>query len=280
MIDLHLHSTASDGTMTPAQIYKLVLDRGISFFSLTDHDTVAGVPEILSIIDKSRVDFIPGIEITVTREKGECHLLGYGIDVDSDSLALLINHVQTGREHRNRGIIKLFQSMGFDIDYDEILEKSGTQTLGRPHIAAFLKSKGYVRSLQEAFDKYLAVGRPCYLENPGVEFTDAIDTVLKSGGIPVLAHPLSLYLSWSKLEQQLAEWKNLGLEGIEVYHSAFKNRESQRMSGLADKLGFLKTGGSDFHGKNRMERLPGLSTGGNPIPESIEEGFRSYLANR
>lgn len=280
MIDLHIHSTASDGTFTPVELYEKILEAGITLFSLTDHDTVAGIPEIYKVLDKNKTTFIPGIEITVSRSKGECHLLGYNIDYTSGDLDSLINYVQEGRAKRNRGIAELLNSRGLVVDYQELIEKSGTKTLGRPHFAAYLKSKGYVRSIQEAFDKYLAVGRPCYLENSGIEFNEAVNTVIKSGGIPVLAHPLSLYLSWGKLEEQLLDWKNLGLMGIEVYHSSFRPRDSQRMEEIADRLGFLKTGGSDYHGKTREERKPGLSTGGNPVPSHIEEGFRSYLAQR
>lgn len=280
MIDLHIHSTASDGTFNPLEVYNKILEAGITLFSLTDHDTVAGIPEIYEVLDENKTTFIPGIEITVSRSKGECHLLGYNVDYTSGDLESLINYVQDGRAKRNRGIAELLNSKGLVVDYQELLEKSGTKTLGRPHFAAYLKSKGYVRSIQEAFDKYLAAGRPCYLENSGIDFNEAVDTVFKAGGIPVLAHPLSLYLSWGKLEEQLLEWKNLGLIGIEVYHSSFRPRDSQRMEEIADRLGFLKTGGSDYHGKTREERKPGLSTGGSPVPSHIEEGFRSYLMQR
>lgn len=280
MIDLHIHSTASDGTFTPVELYEKILQAGITLFSLTDHDTVAGIQEIYNVVDKNKTTFVPGIEITVSRSKGECHLLGYNIDCSSGDLDSLISYVQEGRAKRNRGIAELLNSKGLVVDYQELIEKSGTKTLGRPHFAAYLKNKGYVRSIQEAFDKYLAVGRPCYLENSGIEFNEAVNTVIKSGGIPVLAHPLSLYLSWGKLEAQLLEWKNQGLMGIEVYHSSFRPRDSQRMEEIADRLGFLKTGGSDYHGKTREERKPGLSTGGNPVPSHIEAGFMYYLAQR
>lgn len=280
MIDLHIHSSASDGTFSPEEVYGKILESGVTFFSLTDHDTVAGIPEIYKVLDENKTTFIPGIEITVSRSKGECHLLGYNIDYNSVYLESMINFVQAGREKRNKGIADLLNSKGMAVDYQELVEKSGTATLGRPHFAAYLKNKGYVRSIQEAFDKYLAVGRPCYLENSGVEFNEAVNTVIKAGGIPVLAHPLSLYLSWGKLEEQLSKWKELGLKGIEVYHSSFRTRDSQRMEEIADRLGFLKTGGSDYHGKTREERKLGFSTGGNPVPSSIEEGFRSYLIQR
>ena len=236
MIDLHIHSSASDGTFSPEEVYGKILESGVTFFSLTDHDTVAGIPEIYKVLDENKTTF--------------------------------------------KGIADLLNSNGMAVDYQELVEKSGTATLGRPHFAAYLKNKGYVRSIQEAFDKYLAVGRPCYLENSGVEFNEAVNTVIKAGGIPVLAHPLSLYLSWGKLEEQLSKWKELGLKGIEVYHSSFRTRDSQRMEEIADRLGFLKTGGSDYHGKTREERKLGFSTGGNPVPSSIEEGFRSYLIQR
>lgn len=280
MIDLHIHSSASDGTFSPEEVYGKILESGVTFFSLTDHDTVAGIPEIYKVLDENKTTFIPGIEITVSRSKGESHLLGYNIDYNSVYLESMINFVQAGREKRNKGIADLLNSKGMAVDYQELVEKSGTATLGRPHFAAYLKNKGYVRSIQEAFDKYLAVGRPCYLENSGVEFNEAVNTVIKAGGIPVLAHPLSLYLSWGKLEEQLSKWKELGLKGIEVYHSSFRTRDSQRMEEIADRLGFLKTGGSDYHGKTRKERKLGFSTGGNPVPSSIEEGFRSYLIQR
>ena len=239
MIDLHIHSSASDGTFSPEEVYGKILESGVTFFSLTDHDTVAGIPEIYKVLDENKTTFIPGIEITVSRSKGECHLLGYNIDYNSVYLESMINFVQAGREKRNKGIADLLNSKGMAVDYQELVEKSGTATLGRPHFAAYLKSKGYVKSIQEAFDKYLAVGRPCYLENSGVEFNEAVNTVIKAGGIPVLAHPLSLYLSWGKLEEQLSKWKELGLKGIEVYHSSFRTRDSQRMEEIADRLGFL-----------------------------------------
>lgn len=270
MIDLHTHSTVSDGDLNPEELVTRAFEIGISVLALTDHDSVGGIKRAAEQVkkinlqnesDKQNMRFISGIELNITWQPGECHLLGYGVDPDNSELLSIIELLQKGREERNKAIVELMNQNDMPASLSEISDLANCQTLGRPHFAKYMVKKGYVKNIQKAFDLYLAKNRKCYVENPGVPLDKAIAAINASGGVPVLAHPLSLYLSWSKLEDLLAEWKNLGLKGIEVLHPSFRIAEGQRMKALADKLGFIATAGSDFHGEGRKDRKLGYTCG-------------------
>lgn len=266
MIDLHIHSTFSDGSLTPSALVSKLFALNISVFSLTDHDTIAGVKEaeeatskINATIDSSlcppssKLTFIRGVEFSIERPNCDCHLLGYGMQNYSPSFLEVLNEEHVYRRERNLKIIEKLQSLGITLPPSCLDPLATSSQIGRPHIASYLHSLGVVKSVQEAFDKYLAHGRPCYVDKKGVEIKKVIKAIKESGGVTVLAHPLSLYLSWGKLTDTLEEYKTYGVEGIEVFHPIASPHECERLEGLARKFGFFITGGSDFHGEKVRE---------------------------
>lgn len=262
MIDLHTHSSASDGTYGPSQLIDYAAQKNLTALALTDHDTVDGILEAQEQAHRCGIAFIPGIEISVEWPTGEFHLLGLGLKTLSPELAKLIRFLRAERDSRNRKIAKKLREQHISITYEEVAEKAGTNTVGRPHFASILAEKGIVKERKEAFDRFLAKGRPCYVSRTGADLKDAVNAIKTSGGIPVQAHPLSMYVSWGKMEEMLADIRAQGVEGLEAYHPAIRRAESARLESLAKKLGMIATAGSDFHGKQvRADREIGFTAG-------------------
>lgn len=253
MVDLHTHSTASDGTLTPQELVAEAHRVGISVLALTDHDTVAGVKEAQQAAVSYGIRIIPGIEISVEWQPGELHLLGLGVDAESSALAGLMRYTQEKRLERNRRIIEQFSKEGIVIDTEQLAHIAGGTVIGRPHFAQYLVRIGKVKSIQEAFQKFLAKERPFYIEKECLPLTEAIKAVKTANGIPVLAHPMSLYLSWAKLPGAIEQFKEQGLMGIEAWHSGARYGECVRLQSLAQQLNLIVTAGSDFHGANRKD---------------------------
>ena len=268
MIDLHSHSTASDGEFSPSELVALAIEKNVNVLALTDHDTFDGIEEGKQAAKNKNITFIPGIELNIQRSRGEFHLLGLGIKEPSTSLIKICKELQEGRLSRNQQIIEKMQQEGFPVNYQELKEMFPTQILGRPHLAAYLVEKKVVKKRQLAFDKYLGKGRPYYVERRAADLYDAIYAIKDSGAVPVLAHPLSLYVSWGKMEETLADLKEAGIEGLEAWHPGTRVGEALRLEEMAKKLGFFVTAGSDFHGPNvRGDRKLGHTTGNRKIED-------------
>ena len=273
MIDLHTHSTASDGTYTPTQLIEKALSLSLKAIALTDHDTLKGIDEARKVASGHLI-FVPGVEISIEWKNGECHLLGLGVREDSDELNNLLYTLEIEREKRARLMAKSLNDAGFAIDYDEIA--SGVDgTVGRPHFASYMKEKNYVKTVQEAFDKYLGMGRPFFIEKKNVDLSDAISGIKAAGGIPVLAHPMSLYRSWSHLPSIIQSFKDMGLVGLEAWHPGTKWSNCKRLEDLANELSLAVSAGSDFHGARRVDRHLGRTC--NDI--EIEDVFLENLKN-
>ncbi len=262
MIDLHMHTTASDGQYTPSELVEKVSAKGMTVMAITDHDTVAGLEEGKLACEKKGITFVPGIEISIERPFCEFHLLGLGLKKISPSLETIIQNLQKNRYERNLRIVSHINEAGFSGTLEEIQADYPGQTLGRPHFAMWMEKKGIVKHHQQAFDKYLARGRPWFEEHTGANLDEAIIAIKECEGVPVLAHPMSLYLSWSKLEPALIDYKERGIEGIEAFNTGARVTECIRLEELARKLGLFVTAGSDFHGeKIRHDRKPGHTCG-------------------
>lgn len=273
MIDLHTHSSASDGIFSPAELVAYAQGKGLSVLALTDHDTVAGLAEAESAAEKAGITFVKGIELNIERTRGEFHLLGFGIPsvpassqgVETGPLEAIIQKLQNGRLERNRTILQKMQDDGFPVSYDELLEQNaGTNTdcIGRPHIAAYLVGKKLCRTRQQAFDKFLGSGRPYYVDRTAAPLSEAVVAIKAAGGIPVIAHPLSLYISWSKMDGAMREVAEAGVQGLEAWHPGVRVGEAERLEALARTLGLFVTAGSDFHGeKIRADRRIGHTAG-------------------
>jgi predicted metal-dependent phosphoesterase TrpH len=262
-VDMHCHSTASDGTLSPAQVVRLAKDSGLSALALTDHDTAAGVGEAASAAAPLGLDFLPGIEISCEYpHPGTMHLLGYGIDPGSPVLRDLTARLIAGRDNRNPKIVARLNELGVSITMDEVEAESGGIVVGRPHIAAILVRKGYVNSIRHAFDKYLGTTGLAYFDKERLTARQAIELVRQSGGLPVLAHPIQLRTTNdAELDRVLKELVDLGLVGVEVIHSDQDRSTVERYGKLAEKYNLLKTGGSDFHGSNKRDISLGLANG-------------------
>ena len=270
MIDLHTHSTASDGTFTPAQLIEYVSSKKITTLALTDHDTVSGILEAQNKALSLGINFIAGIEISVDWPKGEFHLLGLGLKKCSAELQSVIDFVRDERINRNEEMARLLRARNIDISLAELEDKFQTQNIGRPHFAQMLTEKGYVKTRQQAFDNFFAVGRPCYVKRIGAPLSDAIEGIKTSGGIPVQAHPLSIYVAWGKMEEAMSEIQSKGVMGLEAYPPGARGAEALRLEELARKLNMIVTAGSDFHGeKVRADRKIGISAG----KKNIEDRF-------
>ncbi len=268
MIDLHTHSTASDGVLTPQQLVQHAAEKKLAVLALTDHDTTAGIEEAQREAEKQGIIFLGGIEITVQWTSGEFHLLGLGIKNTSEEMKALIQFLKDARYQRNSQMAQKLREQGVDITLEEVQKRFDIPNIGRPHFAAVLEEKGIVRRRQQAFDRYFAKGRPCYVDRTGADLDAAIKAIVTSGGLPVLAHPLSLYVSWGRMEETLTNIRDHGVKGLEAWHPGARVAEAERFEQLAHKLGMCVTAGSDYHGEAvRADRHIGYTCGKKPIDD-------------
>jgi predicted metal-dependent phosphoesterase TrpH len=280
MIDLHTHSRASDGSLNPAELIREAARRGLRAIALTDHDTIKGLDAAGDEARRQGIRFIPGIEIEIEPcSSGEFHLLGLGIGRPSPAFREAVAELSRRRELRNQEILDRMNEMSIDATWEELLalargNESGETagcSLGRPHFAALLVKRGIVRNHEQAFTRYLGEGKPFFVPKAGLEFDRAVAIIRESGGIPVLAHPMSLYAAWGHLPALLEDLKNRGLAGIEAWHPTAKLRECRRLEELGKKLGLSITAGSDFHGEARPDRRLGYTCGGREIEDRFLE---------
>lgn len=284
-IDLHIHSTASDGTLTPAEVVSSAMAQAGNtkdpvVIALTDHDTVAGVPEFMKEAAKykDRLTAIPGVEISTDYNGVEIHVLGYNIDINNAPLLERLKVCRESRDGRNEKIIQKLQEQGFEITMDDIRPADPNETIARPHIAKQLLKKHYVSSVKEAFDKYLAEGRCCYVERIMPTPQEAISLIKNSGGIAVLAH-LMYYkkLDAAQKAELTAQLKEAGLTGIEAYYNTYTPEEEEFVKSLAKQHALLHTGGTDFHGQNKPHISLFKGQGEMEIPEAILPSFMDAI---
>ncbi|GAB6188560.1 PHP domain-containing protein [Marinitoga arctica] len=249
LLDLHCHSTFSDGTLSPRQIIKKAKNLGIKMLSITDHDTIKSQKEAIEFADKINLKYIPGVEINVEFPT-LMDILGYNIDVENEYLNSILETIYHKRIERNKQMIELLKKEGFKIDIED-LEGVSLYTIGRPHIARILLKKGYGASVSQIIESYLTRGKKCYIERFKFSPKKTIKAIKKSGGIAVLAHPKKLRLSNSQLEILVEELKDYGLDGIECFHYSSNPKYTNFLIDLARKNGLLVTAGSDYHGSNK-----------------------------
>ncbi len=242
-VDLHTHTTASDGTLPPEALFKKALDVGLRVLSITDHDTTAGYESILPLAGAHpEMRLLPGIEMSAEGEV-PCHLLGYGIRVADAAFQSHLKDFRARRLQRIESMVKRFQVMGISLSMEQVLAQSAQGTVGRPHIADALMALRVVRSRQEAFDRFLKRDGPAYVSSEGPSAKEVLRIIRTAGGIPVLAHPA--YDTSEDLLNQLADW---GLMGIEAYYPEHSRGLIERYKELANRYGWVVTGGSDYHG--------------------------------
>jgi predicted metal-dependent phosphoesterase TrpH len=262
-VDLHCHSTASDGTLPPRELVRLAKRSNLTALALTDHDTVAGCAEASDEAKKLGIDFLCGIEISAEfPAPGTMHILGYGVDPENPALKNLTATLIAGRDNRNPKIVEQLNEMGVAVTMREWEDEAKGGVLGRPHLAAILQRKGYVSSIKHAFDKYIGQGAPAYFDKERLTPRQAFERIAASGGVAALAHPIQLRTqNDAELERVVKDLVDLGLRGIEVLHSDHDDAWVEKCTRLADRFGLLKTGGSDFHGSNKKDIELGLARG-------------------
>ena len=278
MIDLHVHTTASDGQYSPTQIIEMASEKNIGTIAITDHDTIAGLEEGAAAAKTHKITFVPGVELNISYPTGEFHLLGLGFKKISPSLTEILDNLVKNRDLRNIQIIEKMREAGVDITLEEMQADFPDTVLGRPHFAAELVKKKVVKIRQQAFDRFLAKGRPWYVARVGSNLDEAIVAIKESGGVPVIAHPMSLYLSWGKLPDALQNFYERGVMGLEAFHPGARVTECLRLEELAAKIGYFVTAGSDFHGeKIRADRRLGHTCGGRKIEVEVWDKIKDIF---
>jgi len=274
-IDLHIHSTASDGTLSPVEILRLAEKLDLGAISITDHDTLKGSKDLLEAAGSSDVRVLTGIEISTIPPAlytvaGSFHILGYGIRLNDPALNQTLETLQRARENRNPLIISRLNAMGLDITLEEVNQVFGEAQIGRPHIAQLLIKKGFVQTFDEAFDVYLGFNKPAYMDKYRMDCQKAIEMIIEAGGTPVLAHPFLLRIpDNSRLEALVATLKEMGLQGIEVYYPEHSSEDVEFYSRLALSHDLAITGGTDFHGAIKPEIQLGYGKGDFFVPYSV-----------
>lgn len=265
--DLHVHTTASDGTVSPSGVVELAFGVGLAAIAITDHDTVSGISEAQKAGAELGIEVIPGIEISTDYMGHDVHMLGYFIDPDSPELEPVLSWSVNEKNIRNQKIVSSLKNAGFNISLDEIERKHPGTVIGRPHIAAVMAEKGYVTSVSEGFERYLSEGRPFYVPRQRIAFADAVEFIIRSGGKAVLAHPLQYKFSQQDTEKMVSLASSHGCTGIEVYYTGYTNSDIAYLLKLSEKFMLVPTGGSDFHGDNK----PHISIGQAKVPYSVIE---------
>ncbi|PIE52124.1 phosphoesterase [Candidatus Fermentibacteria bacterium] len=280
LCDFHVHSTASDGKLSPSRLVEEAARSSLAALALTDHDTLAGVAEARTRANQLGLLFIPAVELSVDLHTGgSAHLLGYfpGVPdsrfLDSDSeLQKAVKTVISGRDRRNPEIVSKFRELGFSITMDEVLEEADGAVTGRPHIAAVLVKKGYFSSSREVFDRYLGSGKPAYVNRERLGDFKAVKIIRQAGGLPVLAHPKYIRTEGLKgLEALICSLADAGLSGLEAYYPEQGPEIVSLLEKTAEKRNLLLTGGSDFHGIKRQ--LPGWNDGSFGVEEELVREF-------
>lgn len=271
-IDLHVHTTASDGTLTPAQAVALAKEQGLAAVAVTDHDTASGYAEAAAAGEVLGVEVVPGIEIS-TKYGGAVHILGYYIDPQSESLAAVSEWLVRDRDQRNRKMAELMAADGLPVSYEDMHRRFGA-VIGRPHFAELLVELGLARDMQDAFDRYVEKGQKYYLPRTILPIERAIEIIRSAGGVPVLAHPFQYKRDDAGLREMIEYCVSLGLKGMECRYSGYDAEKSAYLEALAEEYGLVKTGGSDFHGSNKPHIRLGSGTGGLEVPYEYLEKLK------
>lgn len=271
-IDLHTHSTASDGTCTPTELVERAASVGIRVLALTDHDTLAGIPEAKDAGCRLGVTVVPGIELSANWQGTDIHVLGYHMKRDGFPIQKLLDWVQQERIRRNEGIAAKMAADGVDVSMSQLRQRYPGAVIGRPHFARLLMEQGRAASVKDAFEKWLKSGQPYYLPRTKITLEQAAKTISESGGVPVLAHPLQYGFAPEKLEQLVAEFAGIAMGGMEIYYTGYTLIQRQQLFDLAQKYRLFVTGGSDFHGENK----PHIRLGEVEVPWSVGDAVREH----
>ncbi|MDT8389716.1 MAG: PHP domain-containing protein [Lentisphaeria bacterium] len=280
MLDLHTHSTFSDGTLSPAEIVRESHRRGLRAVALTDHDTVAGAPTFMAVCARTGLEGVPGVELSASWHGGSLHIVGLFIDPENATLDTLLRGVRDNRRNRNQAMITRLRANGMAISMEDVVAEAGGDVVGRPHFASVLVRKGYCQTYRDVFDHWLGMGKPAYIRRFLPLPTEAIDGIHAAGGVAIMAHPFGNPngTAVSKVRKMLKTMAAIGLDGLEVYYSDHSPAETAQARQLAADFGLLISGGSDFHG----DRNPGVELGAGRgdlhVPDQLLEPLRARAA--
>lgn len=277
LIDLHVHSNISDGTLSPEELVAVSCAKGLTAFALTDHDTIDGISRAVSAAEDFPLEVIPGTELSCLYGEKEIHILGLYVDHHSEQLKKELAFQKFKRDQRNEEMLNRFAKDGMTFTIEDLQEGNPGTVITRAHFSRVLVEKGYATSINQAFKKYLDHGlKYC---PPKAAFTpeEAIRLIVASGGFPAIAHPMMYKMGWKEIETMIAEFTGFGLMGLEVYYSSHRIHESMRLQELCKTYGLLPTGGSDFHGSNKPDIDIGSGRGGLRVSALLLKDIKSRL---
>lgn len=275
IVDLHVHSTESDGTLTPEDLVAEAKKAELAAFALTDHDTCQGVGKAMPLAASAGIELIPGIELSTNYHGKEVHIVGLYIDIENEQLLKKTAEYQKCRSERNALMVEALQKEGLSITMEELVAENPDCVITRANIARFLYEHGKIKSVREAFDRYIGDHCKCYVGRLKVASTDAVRLIKEAGGTAILAHPLLYGLSNTNLQKMIDELKPAGLDGLEAIYSTYTTGEEQQMKRLARENRLLISGGSDFHGSNKPDIALGRGRGHLYIPYSVLETIKA-----
>ncbi|MEX0698893.1 MAG: PHP domain-containing protein [Acidimicrobiia bacterium] len=275
MIDLHVHSTASDGSESPGAVVRMAAAAGLTAIALTDHDTQSGIADARAEAARSGIEMIAGAELSLEWVQGAMHMVVLFLEPGLGPLQDRLAELREGRTERNNRIVERLAELGIPISEAEILDLAGGESVGRPHIAAVMVSRGYVESIFEAFDRYLAWGKPAYMARPRLSPEEAIGLALESKAVPILAHPHTLGLNTSdEVTATLKRLAGAGLVGIECYYPLYSPFEREGYAALAERFGLKPSGGSDYHGTYKPDVELGIGRGNLAVADELLDALR------
>ncbi len=283
-IDLHVHSNFSDGTLSPSQLVELAVRSNLEAFALTDHDTTEGIDEAIEASKGKDIEVVPGIEFSTEYNGKDIHILGYYINPRANGFDSKVTEFRNSRDLRNKKMCAKLNELGIEINYDEFVSMFPNSVITRAHYAKYMIQKGYIKTMDEAFDTYIGDDCPGFIPRDKITPTEAVSLILSCGGIPVLAHPILYKYSDSDLEKLVSELKKAGLKGIETLYSTYLDSDEKLIRKLANKYKLLITGGSDFHGSNKPNLSLGCGRGNLYIPSKLlvslkKEYLKGFVTN-
>lgn len=277
-IDLHTHSTASDGSLSPEELVALAKRSGLRAMALTDHDTTMGLPEAVAAGEKFDIEVVPGCELAVDAPQGFTHIVGLFLPEQPHKLEAAMQYLRDRRASRNERIVAKLQELGMDVTYEHILEIAGDGTVGRPHIARAIVEAGAATDVQNAFDVYLGEGGRAYLPKDKLSPEKALALLKEEGATTILAHPYTMQLQGEDEAKAIADMWEMGLDGIECHYTEHTRTMTEKYLALAERLGLLVSGGSDFHGSAKPDIHLGRGRGGLHVPYALLDAMRERRA--
>ncbi len=271
LVDLHTHTCASDGALSPEELVDRALEVGLKYLAITDHDIVDAIPQAQQRAQQLGLELIPGIELSTDIPHGEVHVLGYYIDFHDTDFLKTLETMRDSRLRRAQRMVEKLGQLGMPLEWERVQQLAGEGSVGRPHVAQAMVEKGYVATIAEAFQKWIGREGPAYVERYKLTPSEAVALIRQVGGVPVLAHPLDI----PNLEALLAELNAQGLMGLECYYGKYTGEQTEYLVSLADKFGLIHTGGTDFHGLPSMDDVP---LGGTYVPITCVEELKAAYA--